>query len=120
MNYNITGAEIKITDELRTYVEKRLHHVDKFVGNDSTALVDVKLHFQPLNDGGKYCAELTLSVGGEVYRAEAWGSTMHEAIDVSAGELTHELSRVKAKRLHVLRHSAVRVKEFLRGWRKKV
>ena len=68
----------------------------------------------------QYRAEFTLSCGGEVYRAERWGSAMHEAIDVASAELAEELSRSKKKKLNVFRRSAVRVKEYLRGWRRSI
>ena len=120
INYNLKGTDVTITDELRSYVESRLAHTDKFVGDDPTAHVDVELAHSALRDGGKYRAEFTLLSQGEVYRSEEWGTTLHEAIDIAMGELSTELRRSKKMKLKIFRHSAVRVKEFLRGWRKKV
>lgn len=121
MNYNIKGTGIQVTPELRDYVEKRLAaHVDKFLSRDSTAHADVELKFEQVRDGGRYGAEFTVSAGDALYRAQEWGSTMHEAIDLAVSRLTGELARNKKKRLHVLRHSAVKVKEYLRGWRNKI
>jgi ribosomal subunit interface protein len=120
VNYNIKGTNMQVTDELRTYVERQLAHADKLLGGDSTAHADVELEFNALNDGGKYRAEFTVGVGGTVYRASEWGGTLHEAIDLAAGELTQELRQEKSKRLHIFRHTGVKVKEFLRGWRRKV
>lgn len=120
MNYNIKGTGVLVTDELRDYIEKRLAHADKFVNGDTTAHTDVELQFSERNESGKYRAEFTTEVGGRVYRAAQWGSTMHEAIDVAAAELARELHREKKQKLKIFRHSAVRVKEYLRGWRRKV
>ncbi|HVV15394.1 MAG TPA: ribosome-associated translation inhibitor RaiA [Candidatus Paceibacterota bacterium] len=117
MNYNIKGTEVAITPELRGYVEKKLEHAGKFLDGDSTALADVELDYSKVRDGDKYRAELTVSASGEVYRAEAWGTTMHAAIDASVGELVKELSRGKKKRIHLLRRGAGRVKDFVRGFR---
>jgi putative sigma-54 modulation protein len=117
MNYNIKGTEVPVTDELRSYVERQLAHADKFVGDDSTAHTDVELQYLADGRSGKFRAEFTLSVGGQVLRAERWGSTMHEAIDLSGGDLVSELSRNKKKRQSVLRRTSLRVKEYLRGWR---
>lgn len=121
MNYNIKGTELSITPELREYVEKRLMSLDKFLGDKDAARTDVELVFSPLVDGPKYRAELMVhDPGQKVMRAEARGTALHEAIDLAAGELFGEMSRSKKKRLHVFRHSAVKVKEYLRGWRNKL
>jgi hypothetical protein len=45
---------------------------------------------------------------------------LHAAIDTASAEVVQELGRGKKKRIHVLRRSAHRVKEYLRGWRNRV
>ena len=117
MNYNIKGTHLDITDELRTYVEKKLSHADKLVGQDPTAHADVELQYLEEGRSGKYRAEFTVSCGGQVYRADKWGASMHEALDAAGGELIEELSRDKKKKQSVLRRTSVKVKEYLRGWR---
>lgn len=120
MHYNIKGTELDVTPELRSYVERRLEHADKLVGDDSTAHAQVELEYSAVRDGGKYRAEFTVSVGGKVYRAEEWAGAMHEAIDLAIQALVGELRKDKKKSLRVFRHTALKVKEFLRGWRKDV
>jgi ribosomal subunit interface protein len=121
INYNIKGTGVDISDELRSHVERKLEHTAKFLGGDTTTHADVELAYDRVRDGvGKYRAEFTVSASGAIYRAEVWGSTLHEAIDVAVGELLEELSRNKKKRLDIFRHSAVKVKEYLRGWRRKM
>ncbi|MEK7612553.1 MAG: ribosome-associated translation inhibitor RaiA [Patescibacteria group bacterium] len=127
LNYNIKGTEVQVSDELRAYVERALAHAEKFLAGDSSAHVDVELEYSPLHDpsfaeaskdkGGKYRAEFTVSASGAIYRAEAWGSTLHEAIDLTIAELGQELRRTKDKRRHFLRRGALKVKEFVRGFR---
>ncbi len=117
MNYNIKGTHVDISDELRTYAEKKLAAADKFLVSDPTAHADIELQHLPEGRSGKYRAEFTVAASGEVYRAEAWGASMHEALDAAGAELTEELSRDKKKKQSVLRRTSVRVKEYLRGWR---
>lgn len=117
MNYNIKGTEVPVTDELRAYVERQLARADKFVAGDTTAHADVELQYLADGRSGKYRAEFTLSIGGQIYRVERWGSAMHEAIDLAGGDFVHELSREKKKRHSMFRRTAVRVKEYVRGWR---
>jgi ribosomal subunit interface protein len=117
LNYNIKGTGVEVTDELRSYVEKRLVHTEKFLKGDTTAHTDVELEHRSHRDGDPNRAEFTLSLGGEVYRASAWGETLRAAIDVAVNELVRELGRDKKKRLHLFRRGAHKMKEFLRGWR---
>lgn len=117
MNYNLKGTEVPVTDELRTYVERQLGHADKFLAGDPTAHADVELAYLAEGRSGKYRAEFTVSAAGQVYRAERWGSTMHEALDLAGGDLASELSRDKKKKQSMFRRTSLRVKEYLRGWR---
>lgn len=120
MNHNIKGTEVSITPELRSYVEKKLLQAEKFTNGDSTTHVDVELEYSQVRDSNKYRAEFTLSRGAEVYRAEEWGESLHGAIDGAANVLEKELRRTKRKRLHLVRHSAAKVKDYLRGFRRNV
>lgn len=120
LNYNIKGTGVEITDELRSYVERRLAHADKFLRGDPSAHVTVELEHHVLRDGDRNRAECTVAASGAVYRAESWAETMHAAVDVAVGELVLELGRNKKKRLHTLRRGALKVKEYLRGWRSTV
>ena len=91
------------------------------MSDKEAARADVELELSPLADGPRYRAEFTIhDPGQKSLRAEAKGEALHEAIDLAAGELFAELTRSKKKRLHVFRHSAVKVKEYLRGWRNKI
>lgn len=120
MNYNIKGTQLDITDELRTYAEKKLSVADKFLSGDTTAHAQIELEHLPEGRSGKYRAEFTISASGQIYRADCWGATMHEALDAAGAELSQELSRDKGKKQSVLRRTSVKVKEYLRGWRDEV
>lgn len=118
MNYNIKGTGVPITDELRTYVEKKLAALDKLL-NGEAARVDAVVSYLE-SEEKQYCAEMTLHDARHPLHAKSTGATLHEAIDITASELLSELAKAKKKRLHVVRHSAVRVKEYLRGWRRAI
>jgi putative sigma-54 modulation protein len=121
MNYNIAGTEVHITDEIRTYVEKRLSALDKLLDEPDAARTDVHVRYMA-SEEKMYCTELLLHAPGttEPLRAEATRGTLHEAIDVAAAELLHELKKTKKKRIHVLRRTGAKVKEYIRGWREKI
>ena len=97
-----------------------MEKIGKFAEGDSTAHADIECEYSAVRDGGRYRAEYTVSVGGEVYRAEEWGTTLHEAIDLAGHELFRELRRAKRKRLHMVRRGALQVKDFIRGLRDRI
>jgi len=117
MNYNIKGTGLPVTDELRTYVEKNLGGAEKFLAGDSTVHANVELEHSPLRDGPKYRAEFTVSAGGQVYRAEEWGSTMHEALDLAGTQLVKELRRTKSRHIALVRRGGAIIKDAIRGLR---
>ncbi len=117
LNYNIKGTGLEISDELRSYTEKKVSGAEKFLQGDTTAHADIELEHEAMRHGDRNRAEFTVSASGEVYRAESWGETMHSAIDLAIAELLTELSRNKKKRLSVVRRSAARAKDFLKGLR---
>jgi ribosomal subunit interface protein len=118
MNYNIKGTDVPITDELCSYVEKKLATLDKFLSTIEAARADVELQFL-VGEAKIFRAELMIRDPGmkAPLRAEARGQTLHEAIDLAIGELFTELTRAKKKRLHLVRRGAARVKDILRGFR---
>jgi ribosomal subunit interface protein len=121
INYNLKGTGVEITDELRSYVEKKFEgHTGKFINRDTSAHADIELEHQPLRHGEHFRAEVTLELSGAVYRAESWGESMHAAVDLTIAEIEKELRREKKMKLKIFRHSAVKVKEYLRGWRNKL
>lgn len=117
MQYNIKGTDVSITPELRMYVETKLAHPEKFLGTDSTAHIDIELQYFTGERGKKYRAEFTAVSGGETYRAEERGESMHEAIDLAVAEFTRVVRRSKKKHLVLMRKGAAQVKDIIRGFR---
>jgi ribosomal subunit interface protein len=120
INHNIKGTGLEVTPELRSYVEKKLEHIEKLLQGEATAHADIELQFTAGEQGKKFRAEYTLSCKGQVYRVEERGDTMHEAIDIAIGELARELAKEKKKKMHVFRRSAAKVKDYIRGFRRGV
>ncbi len=115
MQYNLKGTNLDLTQEIRGYIEKKLAKLDEFMQQGAASRTDVELEYLP-SEEKTYRAELMLH-DGMVLRAEARGGTLHEAIDKAMSELYLELTRARKKERSAFRRSAVRVKEYLRGWR---
>lgn len=115
MQYNLKGAGLDLSVELRGYLDTKLSGLDDLLSNSGSARTDVELEYKQ-SEEKRYRAELMLH-DGIVVRAEAGGQTLHEAIDKAVQELFEELSRAKKKKRHVFRRGASRVKDFFRGLR---
>jgi len=118
MNYNIKGTEVAITAEAREYLEKKLAHLEKFLQNVDATRADVELQYLPAQ-AKMYRAEIMLYEPSlhSPLRAEAQGGALYEAIDIAVGELFTELTRTKKKRQHIFRRGALRIKDYVRGFR---
>ena len=110
MNYNIKGTGVMLSDEIRSYIEKRFVHIDTLLAKDSTAHVDVEVVYAMSESGEKFRAEFNLQSKGTLLRAEAHGATLHEAIDRASSELTHEVTRSKKKQASVRKQGATQLK----------
>lgn len=118
MEHNLKGTNIDLSAEVRAYVDKKLAGLDPLMSDLEAARTDVELEYKA-SEEKMFRAELMLH-DGAVVRAEATGGTLHEAIDKAMQELFDQLTRAKKKKRGVFRRSAVRVKEYLRGWRSSV
>lgn len=119
MRHNLKGTNLDLTAEIRSYIDTKLAGLDALVRDQGAARTDVELEYLP-SEEKTYRAELMLhNPGAEmaVVRMGSRGGTLHEAIDTAVNGLFEELSRSKKKRRGVFRRSAVKVKEYLRGWR---
>lgn len=116
MHYNIKGTNLAISSEIRSYIEKRLPTIEKYV-HDADVRVDIELEY--LKDEAKmYRTELMFhNALAAPVRSEARGAALHESIDIALGDLSRELSQDKKKRRSIFRRGAAKVKAALRGWR---
>lgn len=116
MQYNLKGTNLH-ADDHRAYIEKRLEALDKFFSRDSGVRADIEIEYKP-DEEKTYRAEAMLhdhKLEGE-FRAEALGTTAHEAIDIMMNELQLELARAKKKHIHHIRRGAAKIKDMIRGF----
>lgn len=118
MHYNLKGTELTITPEIRGYLEKKLDNLEKVIFHKDAVRVDVELEYSR-DEEKTYRAEIMFfdTHLQAPLRVQVRGQTLHEVIDLVTGELFAELTRVKKKRLHLMRRGAAKVKDMLRGFR---
>lgn len=118
MIYNFTGRGVTITEELKTYAEKRFEHIGRLIGGSKMEpLIKGDLEFRS-GENIKYVVQATLDIGNKPLHVTSQGTTLHEAIDAAAKALGAEVQHDKGKRIGFARRQAALLKDFVRGLRR--
>ncbi len=119
MECNFSGIGVDISTEVRSYLDKKLEHVEKFMHTDATYKLDGELRYSSGIDDKKqkYHAAFTLVTNGTSLNAQADGQSAHEAIDIASAELAREVAAYKSKNKSLVRRGALKAKKFLQGFK---
>lgn len=115
-NISIKTKNLELTDALRDVLEKRLSTLERLLPKEGDTVCEVELaktteHHQA---GNIFRAEINLSLGGQLLRAEATEETIENAIDRAKNELKAELRKMNSKNESLFRRGARRAKEMFR------
>lgn len=97
----VKASGIEYTDKLRALVEKKIPQLEKLLPKNATdAVFDIELGKATKHhkSGKIYRAEINLSYGSVVHRAEETSVTIEEAFEVTKDELKGELTKQRGKR----------------------
>ena len=114
----VKSSSIEYTEKLQTYVEKKIRQLDKLVPeNAKDALYEIELGKATKHHktGKIYRAEVNLSYGSTLHRAEATDVKIEYAIDAIKDELKSEITKSRTKKKEVARKSARGAKKLAQG-----
>lgn len=119
MDYTLKATRITLTPTIREYVDKKLVQAVEWLTKreDSSAIalaVEVAKSTHHHQKGAVWYAEATLGLRGRTLRAEAYGESIQEAIDLLQEELEREIKQYKGRAVTRSRRSARRLKEKTR------
>ena len=77
MNITITGKDLKATDAIKDYVEKKLTRIEKYYADEN---IDVNATIKKENAASEI-AEMYVSVKGTSYKAVTEDKDLYAAID---------------------------------------
>ncbi|MBI1888575.1 MAG: ribosome-associated translation inhibitor RaiA [Candidatus Spechtbacteria bacterium] len=99
MKLTIKGTNIKLTDSIREYIDKKIGGLEKFARAPSTECwVEVERTTYHHQSGDIFRAEAQIRLpGASSIRAEASEWDLHQAIDKVKDELQRQLKRYKRK-----------------------
>ena len=118
LKINILGKNIELTDELKSLVNEKAKHFEKFlpVAPDEEVLLNVELEktLSHQNNGKIFRAEYNLNYKTNFKRAESIEDTMSAAIEVGADEIVAQIKKTKERTIGRIRKGANTVKKWLR------
>ncbi len=104
MEVKVLGKEIKVTEAINDYVEKKLDRIDKYFEN-SSAEVTIRA------EKNEQIAEVVVSANGENYRAEAEEKDLYASIDKTIDILEGQIRKAKTKKEKMMKDASIRTME---------
>ena len=105
MKIKIIGKELKITEALNDYVEKKLERIDKYF-EDAEADVTLK------TEKNEQIAEICVISQGEKYRAVTEDKDLYACIDKDIDILEGQIRKVKTKKEKMMKDGSIKNMEI--------
>ena len=93
MNIKITGKDLKATEAIKDYIEKKMSRLDKYYEDDELtvqAMIKIERELQ--------IAEISFSNKGESFRAVAENKDLYASIDEDIDILERQVRKAKTKK----------------------
>ena len=104
MKIKITGKELKITEAINDYVERKLDRIDKYF-EDAEAEVTLR------TERNEQIAEIYVTANGEKYRAVTEDKDMYASIDKDIDILEGQIRKAKTKKEKMMRDASIKTME---------
>lgn len=104
MNVTITGKELKATEAIKDYVEKKLTRIEKYFGDEA---VDVTVTIKKEHATSEI-AEMFVSVKGMSYKAVTEDKDLYASIDKDIDILEGQIRKAKTKREKMQKDSSIK------------
>lgn len=97
MQLTITGKNIEINDTLRSYVERKIGRLDRFLPNVIDGRVELEKDEGARAAGDRQVAQVTLRTKNAVLRAEEASNDIFASIDAVVEKMQRQADRYKNK-----------------------
>ena len=91
MNITITGKEIKATDAIKEYIEKKAERLVKYFGDEIDANVTIK------TEGSEQVAQMDVKIGTDRFRAVTAHKDLYASIDLVVEKLERQIRKNKTR-----------------------
>lgn len=101
MKIKITGKELKITDAINDYAEKKMERIEKYFDNaEAEIIAKVEKNYQ--------IAEIKVMANGETFRAVAEEKDLYASIDKDIDILEGQIRKAKTKKEKMMKDSSLK------------
>lgn len=108
MNITITGKELKATEAIKEYVERKLARIEKYFSDEE---IDVTVTIKKENAATEI-AEMYVSGKGMSYKAVTEDKDLYAAIDKDIDILEGQIRKTKAKKEKMMKDSSIKQMNF--------
>ena len=106
MKVKIEGKDLKVTEAINDYVERKLDRVDKYF---EEAQADVTLK----TEKNEQIAEICVVANGEKYRAVTEDKDMYASIDKDIDILEGQIRKAKTKKEKMMKEASIKSMEIV-------
>lgn len=92
MNITISGRDLKATDAIKDYAEKKMERLVKYFGEDFEAVLTIK------TERTEQIAEISVKVKSDTYRAVTSHKDLYASIDKDIDILEGQIRKAKTKK----------------------
>lgn len=107
MNIKITGKELKATEAIKDYVEKKVEKLVKYFGEEFDVTATIKC------EKNEQIAEILVVVESDTYKAVTAHRDLYAAIDKDIDILEGQIRKNKTKKDRMNKEDSIKQKEFL-------
>ena len=104
MKIKIIGKELKVTDAINDYIERKMDRIDKYF-EDAEADVTIR------TEKNSQIAEIKVSVNGDIFRAVTEDKDLYASIDKDIDILEGQIRKAKTRKERMLKDSTLKVLE---------
>lgn len=105
MNIKITGKELKATEAIKEYAEKKVERLKKYFDEEFEVVVTIKA------EKTEQVAEMRVTVKGDTYKAVTAHKDLYASIDKDIDILEGQIRKLKTKKEKVNKEASIREKE---------
>ena len=106
MKITITSKDVKVTEAIKEYVEKKLARMDKYF--DEAVLEDIEANVTIKTEKDIQIAEMYLYVKGTSYKAVTESRDLYASIDKDIDILEGQMRKIKAKREKMQKDASIK------------
>lgn len=103
MNITITGKDVKATEAIREYVEKKMERIEKYFDSDIDVSVTIR------TERAEQIAEMSVKVKQDTYRAVTSHKDMYASIDKDIDILEGQIRKWKTRKDRANKEDSIKV-----------